>query len=113
MVTIGEILVVHFNYELLLYVLIARVLIYKNVGPGDHSDVAKIRHILHVINFNDIGAQFSASSECYWCTKEKIDSDVRCTKFEHSILVYHGMHVHIIVHLKSQCSITFHIGKLA
>ena len=87
MVTIGEIFVVHFNYELLLYVLIARVLIYKNVGPEDHSDVAKVCHILHVINFNDIiGAQFSTSTECNWCTKEKIDSDVRCTKFEHSIL---------------------------
>ena len=35
MVTIGEIFVVHFNYELLLYVLIARVLIYKNVEPGE------------------------------------------------------------------------------
>ena len=45
MVTIGEIFVVHFNYELLLYVLIARVLIYKNVGPGHHSDVARVRHI--------------------------------------------------------------------
>ena len=89
MVTIGEIFVVHFNYELLLYVLIARVLIYKNVGPGDHRDVARVRHILHVINFNDItGAQFSTNSECNWCIKEKIDSDVRCTKFEHSILVY-------------------------
>ena len=81
MVTTGEISVVHFNYEFtLLYVLIARVLIYKIVGPGDHSDVARVRHILHVINFNDIGAQYN------WCTKEKIDSDVRCTKFEHSIL---------------------------
>ena len=86
MVTIGEIFVVHFNYELLLYVLIARVLIYKNVGPEDHRDIARDRHILHVINFNDIiGAQFSTSSECNWCTKEKIDSDVRCPKFEHSI----------------------------
>ena len=89
MVTTGEISVVHFNYEFtLLYVLIARVLIYKIVGPGDHSDVARVRHILHVINFNDIGAQFSTSSEYNWCTKEKIDSDVRCTKFEHSILAY-------------------------
>ena len=45
-----------------------------------------------VINFNDIiGAQFSTSSECNWCTKEKIDSDVRCTKFEHSILAYNAM----------------------
>ena len=89
MVTTGEISVVHFNYEFtLLYVLIARVLIYKIVGPGDHSDVARVRHILHVINFNDIGAQFSTSSEYNWCTKEKIDSDVRCTKFEHSILVH-------------------------
>ena len=51
----------------------------------------RVRHILHVINFNDIiGAQFSTSSECNWCTKEKIDSDVRSTKFEHSILVYRG-----------------------
>ena len=87
MVTIGDIFVVHFNYEfILLYILIAKVLIYKIVGPGDHSDVARVRHILHVINFNDIGAQFSTSSEYNWCTKEKIDSDVRCTKFEHSIL---------------------------
>ena len=54
MVTIGEIFAAYFNYELLVYVLIARVLIYKNVGPGDHSDVARVRHILHVINFNDI-----------------------------------------------------------
>ena len=59
-------------------------MIYRNVGL---SDVARVRHILHVINFNDIiGAQFSTSSECNWCTKEKVDSDVRCTKFEHSIL---------------------------
>ena len=88
MVTIGEIFAVHFNYELLCTNCKPRVLIYKNVGPGDHSDVARVHHILHVINFNDIiGAQFSTSSECNWCTKEKIDSDVRCTKFEHSILV--------------------------
>ena len=87
MVTIGEIFVVHFNYELLPYEQIATVLIYKNVGPGDHSNIAGVCHILHVINFNDIiGAQFSTSSECNWCTKEKIDSDAQCTKFEHSIL---------------------------
>ena len=92
MVTTGEIFAAYFNYELLLCVPIARVLIYKNVGPGDHSDVARVRHILHVINFNDIiGAQFSTSSECNWCTKEKIDSDVRCTKFEHSILDLHDL----------------------
>ena len=72
MVTVGVIFVVHFKYELFLYVLVARVLIYKNLGPGDHSNIARIRHILHVINFNDIiGAQFSTSSECNWCTKKR------------------------------------------
>ena len=62
MVTVGVIFVVHFKYELFLYVLIAGVLIYKNLGPGDHSDIAKVPNILHVINFNVvIGAQFSTS----------------------------------------------------
>ena len=52
MVTVDVIFVVHFKYELFLYVLIAGVLIYKNLGPGDHSDIAKVPNILHVINFN-------------------------------------------------------------
>ena len=73
MVTVGVIFVGHFKYELFLHVLIAGVLIYKNLGPGDHSDIARVRNILHVINFNDdvIGAQFSTSSECNWCTKKR------------------------------------------
>ena len=72
MVTVGVIFLVHFKCELFLYVLIARDLIYKNLGPGDHSDIARVCHILHVINFNDIiGAQFSTSSECNWCTKKR------------------------------------------
>ena len=44
MATIGEIFVVHFNYEILLYVIIARALIYKNLGPGDTSDVGRVSH---------------------------------------------------------------------
>ena len=53
-----------------MYILTARVLIWKNLGPGDHSDLARVRHILHVIDFNDINdAQFSMSSECNWGTK--------------------------------------------
>ena len=47
MITVGVIFVVHFKYELFLYVLIARVLIYKKLGPGDHSNIARVRHILH------------------------------------------------------------------
>ena len=42
MVIVGVIFVVHFKYELFLYVLIPGVLIYKNLGPGDHSDIAKV-----------------------------------------------------------------------
>ena len=74
MVTVGKLFVVHFKYKLFLYVLIAGVLIYKNLGLWDHSDIARVRHILHVINFNDIiniGAKFSTSSECNWCTKKR------------------------------------------
>ena len=72
MVTVGVIFVVHFKYELFLYVLIARVLTYEKLGPRDHSDIARVSHNLHVINFKDIiGAQFSTSSECNWCTKKR------------------------------------------
>ena len=39
MVTVSVIFVVHFKYKLFLYALIAGVLIYKNLGPGDHSDI--------------------------------------------------------------------------
>ena len=67
MVIVGVIFVVHFKYELFLYVLIAGVLVYKNLGPRDHSDIAKVPNILHVINFNDVfGVQFSTSWECNW-----------------------------------------------
>ena len=41
-----------------------RSLDLEKFGPGDHSDIAKVVYILHVINFNDvIGAQFSTSWE--------------------------------------------------
>ena len=72
MVTVGVIFVVHFKYDLFLYVLIAGGLIYKNLGPADHSDIAKVPNILHVINFNDvISAQYSRSWECNWRTKKR------------------------------------------
>ena len=67
------------------YVLIARALIYKNMGPGDQSNIGRVPSILHFVNSTDIGARFLKISERNWCTK-RIDSDVRCTKFEHSIL---------------------------
>ena len=55
------------------------------MGPGDQNDVGRVRSILHFVNSNDIGARLLKLQNATGAQK-KIDSDVHCPNFEHSIL---------------------------